>query len=160
MLVDARIQKHIEKEIAKFICASGVISNDFWIQIDGKHTHEVIEFLLNDSQCQFDRFVDLCGVDYFPKTPRFESVVHLYSSSQKHRIRLRVIVPEDTFSIPSITPFWKGADWQERESFDMYGIRYQGHPNLKRILSPPETDVYPQRKDYPLKGERDKGDDL
>lgn len=136
------------------VVAAGEHQGDFWIQVRGADLPAVVQSLRADFG--FDHFVDLCGVDYLPRAPRFESVVHLYSFARRNRIRVRCLVPDDTLTVPSLTGFWDAANWQERESFDMYGIRYDGHPNLDRILSPPETDVFPQRKDYALKGDRAK----
>ncbi|MEZ4704249.1 MAG: NADH-quinone oxidoreductase subunit C [Bdellovibrionota bacterium] len=160
MKVEPEIQREILSAIQGKYEKAGESCGDFWIQVHASAFLDVLEVLQNHPNAKFDRFIDLCGVDYHPAAPRFESVVHLYSSTQKHRVRIRVIVPEATLKVPSITHIWKGANWQERESFDMYGISYEGHPNLTRILSPPIISVHPQRKDYPLKGDRDLGGDL
>lgn len=160
MLPSQELQNKITQNASLNIIASGIHSGDFWIQVPPEKLHETIVFLRDDPDLAFDGFVDLCGVDYLPRSPRFESVIHLFSSTHKHRIRIRVTVPEKTLTVPSITKFWKGANWQERESFDMYGIRYEGHPNLTRILSPPGATEHPQRRDYPLKGHRQEKEDL
>lgn len=151
-------RKKILSQLSSIVVESGEHHGDFWIKIQAKDLHDAVKELRSNADFAFDHMVDLCGVDYLPRTPRFESVVHLYSFSKKHRIRLRCLVGED-MKVPSLTSFWQAANWQERESFDMYGIVYEGHPNLDRILSPPETSVYPQRKDYALKGERDVSED-
>ncbi len=148
-------QELICQSLGSKIVASGECQGDFWIHVHGDDLVQTIEFLKTHPSLQFDSFVDLCGVDYLHRHPRFEVTTHLYSQSQHHRIRIRCLVPDDTLTVPSLTPYWKGANWQEREAFDMYGIRFRGHPNLERILSPPATEVFPQRKDYPLKGERE-----
>ena len=127
--------------------------------IKGQDLHAVVDELQSES-FGFNAFVDLCGVDYLDKSPRFEVVIHLYSPKHKGRIRIRVMVPDVDLSIPSITSYWKGANWQEREAFDMYGIKFKGHPKLERILSPPGSDVFAQRKDYPLIGGRAALEDL
>jgi NADH-quinone oxidoreductase subunit C len=89
------------------------------------------------------------AVDYLGSVPRFEVVYHLYSSSRNHRLRLKVRVPEDAPRVPSVTSVWRGANWLERETYDMYGIRFDGHPNLTRIYLYPEFEGHPLRKDYP-----------
>lgn len=160
MKVSESTQKYITEQLGSKIVKSGEHHADFWIQVWGKDLISVIEFLKEDDQCYFDSFVDLCGVDYLKTTPRFESVIHLYSTKNKQRIRIRVLVEDDTLTVPTITNFWKGANWQERESYDMYGIKYEGHPDLKRILSAPGSEVFAQRKDYPLKGDREIDEDL
>ncbi|MBF0553748.1 MAG: NADH-quinone oxidoreductase subunit C [Nitrospirae bacterium] len=110
--------------------------------------HDTPEFM-------FDYLRDLCGVDYKKiKTPRFEVVYNLYSMTHRHTIRLNVQVP-DKEPIQSVVSVWKTADWHERECFDMYGIVFEGHPDLRRILMPEDWDGHPLRKDYPTAGPED-----
>lgn len=153
--VSEETRARIISRLGHTLVQSGEHQGDFWIQIAAKDLMTVVDVLRTSPEFSFDHFIDLCGVDYLPRTPRFESVVHLYSFEHKHRIRIRCLVPDDSLKVPSLASVWRGANWQERESFDMYGIVYEGHPKLDRILSPPETDVFPQRKDYALKGDRD-----
>ncbi|MFH1262352.1 MAG: NADH-quinone oxidoreductase subunit C [Pseudomonadota bacterium] len=138
------------------IVDGGLSHSDPWIQVRGEDLLWVTEQLRNHSELRFDLFIDLCGVDYLGRTPRFETVIHLASTANGHRLRIRCLVPDDSLAVPSLTRFWRGANWHEREAFDMYGIRFKGHPNLERILNPPGTEEYPQRKDYPLRGPRDR----
>jgi NADH-quinone oxidoreductase subunit C len=86
---------------------------------------------------------------YDPETPRFEVCYQLRSTTKKHRIRLKIVLTEAKPALPSLTPLWPGFDWQERETFDMYGIRFEGHPDLRRIYLYEEFIGYPLRKDYP-----------
>ena len=160
MRVSESIQKYIVEKLGDKIVESGEYRTDFWIKVHGKNLLPVIQFLKEDDKCFFDSFVDLCGVDYLKTSPRFESVIHLYSTQHKQRIRIRTLVDDKTLTVPTITNFWKGADWQEREAYDMYGIKYEGHPNMLRILSAPGTEVFAQRKDYPLRGPREIDEDL
>jgi NADH-quinone oxidoreductase subunit C len=88
-------------------------------------------------------------VDRFSTEPRFDVVVHLYSVSRKHRIRLYGGVPENDPTIDTLCPVWEGANWFEREAYDLYGVRFKGHPDLRRILMYPEFVGHPLRKDYP-----------
>lgn len=111
---------------------------------------EIIKYL--KEQEGFNHLQDLCGVDYYPEKPRFEVVYNLYSIWRGLHIRIRVKVDEKEQEIESITELWQGADWHERECFDMFGIRFTGHPDLRRILMPEDWEGYPLRKDYPLKG--------
>ncbi len=114
---------------------------------------DICRYLHDAPEMDFDYLVDLCGVDYLgKKTPRFEVVYHLYSMAQKHFIRLRAQVPEEDPAVSSVVAVWKGADWHERECFDMMGIRFEGHPDLRRILLPEDWVGYPLRKDYPVQG--------
>jgi NADH-quinone oxidoreductase subunit C len=110
--------------------------------------------LKQDSTLQFDFLSDICGVDYYPQTPRFEVVYHLYSIPFKYRLRLKCKLAEGE-SIPTITRVWNTANWHEREAFDMYGIVFSGHPDLRRIYLWDGFEGYPQRKDFPLRGYRD-----
>lgn len=112
----------------------------------------VCEFLAKDPQMAFDMMIDLCGVDYPEREPRFEVVLHLYSTSRRHRVRLKARVGDsegDGAEIASVCSVWPGANWFERETFDLMGITFTGHPDLRRILMYPEFEGHPLRKDYP-----------
>lgn len=114
---------------------------------------EVLQFLRDDPALDFKMPVDVCGVDYLGwKEPRFEVVYHLFSVTKRHRIRIKVEVPEDDCRVPSAFGIWPGVDWFEREAWDMYGIVFEGHPKLKRILLYEEFEGHPLRKDYPQRG--------
>ena len=105
--------------------------------------------------CGFDMLVDITCVDYLharEATDRFGLVYLLANIEANERITIRTFLNEPDLTIESVYPLWKGADWLEREVFDMYGIRFEGHPNLKRILLPEEFTAHPLRKDYPLRG--------
>jgi len=112
---------------------------------------EMATFLRDDRELAFDMPIDCTAVDYLgQKQPRFEVIWHLYSLKRGHRVRLKVRVDESDPSCPSLVPIWRGMDWHEREAYDMYGIRFLGHPNLKRILMYEEFVGHPLRKDYPI----------
>jgi len=111
---------------------------------------EVCRFLKQD--LRFDMAPYITAVDYLGEKPRFELVYNLYSTKTNARVRLRVKVPEDDCLVPSVTGLWRGADWFERYAFDMYGIRFSGHPDLRRLLMYDEFVGHPLRKDYPLRG--------
>jgi len=110
---------------------------------------EICTFLRDDPGLRFDFAMDLTGVDYLGEEPRFEVVYHLYSLEKKHRVRIKTRVPEEDPVIDSVIPVWAGMDWYEREAYDMYGIVFRNHPNLKRILMYESFVGYPLRKDYP-----------
>ncbi len=115
--------------------------------------YDICLLLRQDPELDFDYLVDVCGVDYLgKKTHRFEAVYHLYSIAQKHLIRLSVQVPEDAPAVKSVTGIWQGANWHERECFDMLGISFDGHPDLRRVLLPEDWEGHPLRKDYPVEG--------
>jgi NADH-quinone oxidoreductase subunit C len=117
---------------------------------------EIAEFLRDDPGTRFEMLSDLTGVDYLGiKEPRFEVVYHLYSLTKKHRLRLKIEVLEETRpgehpTVPSVVSVWKSALWMEREAYDLYGIYFAGHPDLRRILLYPEFEGHPLRKDYPI----------
>lgn len=112
---------------------------------------ETFRILKDDPQLGFDFLMDITVVDYLTKkSPRFEVVYQLYSLSRNQRLRVKLAVPEDDLEVPSLTPLWKSADWLEREAWDMFGVRFQGHPDLRRILLYDEFQGHPLRKDYPV----------
>jgi NADH-quinone oxidoreductase subunit C len=116
---------------------------------------EVLRFCRDASALAFDVLMDLTAVDYakFPGRedgPRFEVVYHLYSIAHNHRLRVKVRVDEDDAVVPSAVPLWPIANWFEREVWDMFGIRFEGHPDLRRLLMYEEFVGHPLRKDYPI----------
>jgi NADH-quinone oxidoreductase subunit C len=111
----------------------------------------VIRFLREDPRCQFISFVDICGVDWPGRTKRFDVVYHLLSPRLNQRVRVKVRTDEVT-PVPSICEVFAGANWFEREAYDLYGILFSGHPELRRLLTDYGFDGYPMRKDFPLTG--------
>ena len=102
---------------------------------------------------EFNMLADLCGVDRGPEEePRFEVNYHLFSTTRHHRLRLKVLLNEDDPHIPTVTGVWRTANWHERETFDMFGVVFDGHPDLRRILLPDEWQGHALRKDFPLRG--------
>jgi len=112
---------------------------------------KIVDFLKNDPRLQFNVLVDITAVDYMGRKPRFDVVYHLLSLPFNRRLRLKAAVDEGEPSLDSLTPFWGSANWLEREVWDMFGIRFAGHPNLKRILLYEEFQGHPLRKDYPIR---------
>ncbi|HEV7306624.1 NADH-quinone oxidoreductase subunit C [Ensifer sp.] len=111
----------------------------------------LLTFLRDDVQCAFVNFVDVCGVDWPQRPDRFDVVYHLLSPRQNLRVRVKVATGENE-PVPSATPVYPGADWFEREAYDMYGILFTGHPDLRRILTDYGFEGYPLRKDFPVTG--------
>lgn len=102
---------------------------------------------------QFDMLADLCGGDRGPEEdPRFEVNYHLFSTKHYNRLRLKVLLSEDDAHVATVTQLWKTADWHERETYDLVGVIFDGHPDLRRILLPSDFDGHALRKDYPLRG--------
>jgi NADH-quinone oxidoreductase subunit C len=103
---------------------------------------------------KFVRLSTVTAVDRYPSEPRFEVVYHLHAVEQKQRVRLKCRLYGADPVIESVTSVWRGADWYEREVFDLFGIRFLNHPDLRRILMPDDWDGHPLRKDYPITGTR------
>ncbi|MCP4318826.1 MAG: NADH-quinone oxidoreductase subunit C [Hyphomicrobiales bacterium] len=111
----------------------------------------LLTFLRDDAQCQFVNFTDICGVDWPSRVRRFDVVYHLLSPRQNMRIRIKLELGEGE-TVASATSVFPGADWFEREAYDMYGILFTGHPDLRRILTDYGFDGHPLRKDFPTTG--------
>ena len=112
---------------------------------------DVCRFLRDENS--FDLLADLCGCDRGPEEdPRFEVNYHLFSTTHYSRLRLKVLLSEDAANVTTVTQIWKTADWHERETYDLVGIIFVGHPDLRRILLPSDFDGHALRKDYPLRG--------
>lgn len=110
---------------------------------------EICKFLKNDSELQYNFLSDICGVDYPEREKRFEIVYNMYSIPYRRRARLKINVGENE-PVTSITSIWEGANWSEREIFDMFGVKFENHPDLTRILMPDDWVGHPLRKDFPL----------
>ncbi|MBI2235188.1 MAG: NADH-quinone oxidoreductase subunit C, partial [Micavibrio aeruginosavorus] len=121
----------------------------FWAQRD--KILKVLQFLRDDPECQFRMLVDVCGADYPDRAERFDVVYNLLSLVQNNRMRVKVTTTED-IPVPSATEVFSSANWFEREVWDMYGVYFSGHPDLRRILTDYGFDGHPQRKDFPLTG--------
>lgn len=147
-------KKSLEKLQARF--ASEVLSThdqcgDETAVLKRGRLGEILLFLRDDAELLMDMPIDLTVVDWYrQREPRFEVVYHLYSTRTKQRIRLKVPVDEDDPKVPSSFPVWPGFDWYEREAYDLYGVVFEGHPNLKRILMWEGFEGHPLRKDYPI----------
>lgn len=122
------------------------------LRVDHTRLVELCRFLREDPEWNFDFLAALSGVDWIGRSPRFEVVYQLRSLPQNLRVSLKVAVPDETLTVPSVTGVWKGVDWLEREVYDLYGIVFDGHPNLRRIMMPDDWEGHPYRKDFPLEG--------
>ncbi|HEX2715749.1 MAG TPA: NADH-quinone oxidoreductase subunit C [Candidatus Acidoferrales bacterium] len=112
------------------------------------------ELLSRDAEWQFSFLSDITAVDRFPLEPRFELNYHVVSLSRRERLRLKVRVAGGDAAVESVTTVWPTADWHEREIFDLFGVRFEGHPDLRRIFMPEDWEGHPLRKDYPVEGYR------
>ena len=105
-------------------------------------------------ELRFVRLSTVTGLDWYPAEPRFEVVYHLHSIDRNERLRLKCRLPGNDPEIESVTAAWRGANWFERETFDLFGVRFRNHPDLRRIMLPEDWQGHPLRKDYPVTGER------
>jgi NADH-quinone oxidoreductase subunit C len=122
--------------------------------IPREELRRVADFLKSGAELSFTFLSDITPTDHFPLEPRFEVNYHLLSLERRERLRLKVSVPGNDPVVPSVTTIWPGADWHEREAFDLFGLRFEGHPDLRRILMPDDWEGHPLRKDYPVEGYR------
>jgi NADH-quinone oxidoreductase subunit C len=143
----AYIREKLDGQIGDTVVAYGELT----LSVEPADIVDVMNFLRRDVQCQFVSIIDICGVDYPARPKRFDVVYHLLSPRQNQRIRVKVMADEDTL-VPSVTEVFPGADWFEREAYDLYGILFSGHPDLRRILTDYGFEGHPLRKDFPLTG--------
>lgn len=141
----------IAEKLSDHIESSDISYGELALTIKRDSVVPVLTLLRDDAQCQFISFIDICGADYPGRAERFEVVYHLMSPTQNMRIRLKTSTDEDT-PIASATGVFPGANWFEREAYDMYGILFTGHPDLRRLLTDYGFDGHPLRKDFPLTG--------
>lgn len=152
----------IEKLKSRFgadILKTEVFRNQLSVVVKRDNILNVMRLLKDDAELAYDFLVDLTAVDYLKmeKSPRFEVVYNLRSMKHNRRVRIKVPVPENDCKTESVCGIWKTANWMEREAYEMYGIKFENHPDLRKLLMPETYEYYPLRKDYPLrgKGERD-----
>ena len=156
--------ERLKERFGGAVLATASAHGDEMATVERASIKEILRFLRDDGETAFDFLSDLTAVDYlaFPpggREPRFEVVYQLYSTSRKHRLRVKAGVPDEAEPtdgsaagapwIDSVVELWPGADWLEREVWDLYGIRFRGHPDLRRILMYEEFVGHPLRKDYP-----------
>ncbi len=121
--------------------------------IPREHIADVCAFLKSAPGLEFNFLSDICGFDRGPEEePRFEVNYHLFSTTKFHRLRLKVLVNEDDAHVPSVTGVWRTANWHERETYDLFGVIFDNHPDLRRILLPDDWQGHALRKDFPLRG--------
>lgn len=142
--------KLVTKKFKKQLVDSSDRLGDASVIVEPAHLMELLAFLKDEKKLDFSMLMDLTAVDYLHRKPRFEVVYNLYSLAHKHRFRVRCVVEEGAEELPTAIGLWKAANWAEREIWDMYGIRFAGHPDLRRMLLYEEFDGHPLRKDYPI----------
>ncbi len=139
---------------AKILDKNGAVQvahGELTLTIEPHRIVETLKLLRDDSKCQFEILIDICGVDYPEREKRFEVVYHLLSPRLNQRVRVKISADETT-PVASVNGIFPAANWYEREAYDMFGIRFSGHPDLRRLLTDYGFQGYPLRKDFPLTG--------
>jgi len=142
---------HIRASMTNAVTAHAVSVGELTLEVRADEIATVIKFLRDDPRCKFTTLIDICGSDYPQRSKRFDVVYHLLSMQLNHRIRIKIQTDENT-PVASIVGIFPCADWFEREAFDMYGILFTGHPDLRRILTDYGFEGFPLRKDFPMSG--------
>jgi len=143
--------KKLEEKFPGSVMEVKIFREEVTITVQRKDILGICKFLNSDPDLQFQMLTDLCGVDFFPEQPRFEVIYLLYSMKKKQRLRLKIKVG-DSESVSSVESIWKAANWLEREVYDLFGISFDNHPDLRRILLWEGYEGYPLRKDFPVEG--------
>jgi NADH-quinone oxidoreductase subunit C len=150
------MNKQIVDKLTAHFPASVEGTNDFrgdlTVQVRKQDIVDVCAFLKRDDELSFDMVIDVLGVDMYRPEGRFEVVYILYSLKNKKYLRLKVLADESDPVVPTVSTVWAGANWHERETYDMLGIQFAGHPDLRRMYMPEEYEYHPLRKDFPLMG--------
>jgi len=146
----------VEEKFAGQVLGTTMYAGQVAIMLKKDMIRDICIFLKDEPSLKMDHLADLTAVDYstYPgdSGPRFEVVYNLISTEYRHRIRLKVRVPEEDPRIDTVSLIWHTANWHERETFDLMGVTFAGHPDLRRILLPEDWEGHPLRKEYPLKG--------
>jgi len=144
------LTEEIKNKFASHFVSAHAEFGDETIGLKREGLFEVANFLKNHAVTPFNLLLDICAVDYLGQKPRFEVVYHLYALESKTRLRLKVSVPEEDPVVSSVVSIWPTADWYEREAWDLMGVKFHGHPNLKRLMMWEEFEGHPLRKDYAI----------
>jgi NADH-quinone oxidoreductase subunit C len=145
------LSSYISEARGNLVAASQLKFGELTLTTTGENLIALLTFLRDDAKCGFVNMIDICGVDWPQREQRFDVVYHLLSPKQNLRIRIKVATDEDT-PVPSACAVYPGADWFERETWDMYGVLFTGHPDLRRILTDYGFEGHPLRKDFPTTG--------
>lgn len=145
------LDTHIASKLGDKVLDRRLAVGELTLTVPAADISEVLTFLRDDPACRFEVLIDICGVDWPARALRFDVVYHLLSPRKNQRIRVKVHTDEDT-AVPSVIDVFPAANWYEREAYDMYGILFSGHPDLRRLLTDYGFQGYPLRKDFPLTG--------
>ncbi len=147
---EKKVIADLKKKFADRIKETVSEFGDDTVAIDRDFLAELVQFL-KQKPYEYTMLLDITCVDYLGREPRFEMVYHLLSLTAKHRLRIKVPLSESNLSIESLSSLWKNANWLEREVYDMFGVRFHGHPDLRRLFMYDGFEGFPLRKDYPLR---------
>jgi len=145
------LKDHILSQLGDAVNSAVIVNDELTIHARRAEIVKIITFLRDDPICKFQSLIDICGVDYPSRERRFDVVYHLLSMAHNSRIRVKITTDEDV-PVHSIASVFPNADWYEREAFDMYGVAFDNHPDLRRILTDYGFEGHPLRKDFPLSG--------
>jgi NADH-quinone oxidoreductase subunit C len=145
------LSAHITGKLGAAVLSSEIAFGELNVWAEPARIGDVLRFLRDDADCRFVCFIDICGADYPEREKRFDVVYHLLSPYKNARIRVKVKTDEAT-PVPTVIDVFPAADWFERETFDLYGVLFDGHPDLRRILTDYGFSGHPLRKDFPLTG--------
>lgn len=147
----AELGEHLASSLGATVLGQAMAFGELTITVARESIVSVAQFLRDDAKCKFISIVDVCGADYPERAERFDVVYHFLSPTRNLRIRVKLATDAET-PVPSLTGLYPGANWYEREAYDLYGILFTGHPDLRRLLTDYGFDGYPLRKDFPLTG--------
>lgn len=145
------LREHVMAQLEDYVIDASIAVGELTISARADSIKKVLRFLRDDSECLFKQLVDIAGVDYPERPKRFDVVYHLLSFQHNSRVRIKIETDEDT-PVPSVNDLYPAANWYEREAWDLYGIYFSGHPDLRRLLTDYGFSGHPLRKDFPLTG--------
>ncbi len=144
------LEEVLEGLPSEAVLEKGTFRGQWWVVVPWDRLLEVMKELRD--RWGFRYLSDVTAVDYLPRRPRFQLVYHVWCHERSALLRVKTWAEADPPGVPSLTPLWSAAGWLEREVYDLFGIEFQGHPDLRRILLPPDWEGHPLRKDYPTEG--------
>jgi NADH-quinone oxidoreductase subunit C len=153
-ILNEKVLDRLKVKFADAVLEANEFRGELTVVISKERIVDVCKFLKDDTELRFDFLADLCGIDMNTPSKRFGVIYNVYSYMNKYRMRLKTFTEEEHLRVPTVTDIWKTANWHEREAFDMFGIIFEGHPDLRRMYMPDEFEYHPLRKDFPLMGIR------
>jgi NADH-quinone oxidoreductase subunit C len=150
--MNQRVLEKLKERFGETTLESQEFRGELTVVVPKDRIVEICRFLKDDPELRFDFLADLCGIDMYTPMRRFGVIYNLVSLKTKHRIRLKTFTEEEDPKVPTVSGVWRTAEWHERETYDMFGIVFEGHPDPRRIYMPDDFEHHPLRKDFPLMG--------